>query len=141
MNNKGQAFTSDLIIGVVIFFLVFGAVIIFFYKSASNEALPDLVEDGKNAANALTLKDGEMSILNDARGVNYAKLVNNISMMDYQSLKNKLGVRSDVCFFLVDMNDNVIPLISDNPRIDKISIGDNSGTVNVSGYACGKDLI
>lgn len=129
-NKKAQVFTGDLLIGITIFLLAFGGIIVFLYYSQSKVSLPNLVDDGKVVSRTVA-GSGELGVRTEAGGVNTVKL-RDIAEENYTNLKSDIGVRSDFCIFFTDLDGDMVDVAG------KYTIGTNGTEINVSGYKCGE---
>ena len=123
---KGQMWSVDVIIGIVIFV----SIITVFYTTLSGGS-----SEVKNAlrSNAETVvvkfsQDPNLRIIDENNILNNDKLAN-LSAMGYDELKRQLGIEGDFCIYIEDENGRVVPIGS------QYSIG--KGDVNIGGNPCG----
>ncbi len=130
--KRGQTWSIDLVLGVVIFTLV----VTVFYTLITKEAQPGtdtLQRDAEMISNKLDAGTGtatQYAIIKD-RTIDSTK-VNNLKDADYQTLKDYLGVDEDFCIYVEDENGNVVPLG------DKIGVG--SPDIYVGDLPCGSTV-
>jgi len=126
MKGKGQVWSTDVIIGIVIFI----SVIALFYSLLSDKG-EDKEALLKANAERVLLKlstDPELKVIEEGNEINITKL-GDLTNLDYEELKKKLGVQGDVCLYLEDENGRVVPING------KTGIG--SPKLNISGKPCG----
>ncbi len=131
--RRGQVWSIDLVIAVLIFLLAIG-VFYFLNSSRASNDQSTLRIDSQVVADKLTGTDA-LSVV-DQGAVQEQKLLN-LSAMDYDALKDQLGVRNDFCIVLVDKDGNLILL--GNGTESRVGVGQPNLTINVSGtpYGCG----
>ncbi|MBW3015324.1 hypothetical protein KY330_02805 [Candidatus Woesearchaeota archaeon] len=118
----------------MIFLIAFGGIIVFLYYSESKVPLSRLVNDGKVLSRTLTSAD--KGVVGAGNDISWPKL-RGMNSKDYDDLRQELGVVSDFCIFLVDLEDNVIGIPVEDSLDIKYSIGADDGTILLSGRNCG----
>lgn len=139
VKKRGQTWSFDLIVAVVLFIIV----VALFYTFLSGEHSTDAVQGldaGANTINArlncdLSSDDGVCII---KKGIVSQTKIKTLSNKDYDDLKVQLGISGDFCIYLRDANNNAII-----PMDGKAGLG--KGTlllVNSSGNEifCGEKL-
>lgn len=137
--RRGQAWSVDLVVGVLIFLLVIGL----FYSLLSrnvNDDTTQLKVESETIANKLS-DDTENSLIKNGE-VDSEKLkelkTKTLSPGDIEDLKAELGISNDFCVFFEDNEGNIVPIVVDDGSDDQevyYSIG--SKDINVSGCECG----
>ncbi|MBI2580734.1 hypothetical protein HYV85_02900 [Candidatus Woesearchaeota archaeon] len=130
--KKAQTWSTDAIVGVVLFFI---AVVLLFYLTgpvaenrqtaklqAEADKLPSIVGAGKNLTGTFI----------DGAKVDAGKLAS-ASNVSYENLKSLLGVESEFCIYFEDEKGNIVPV-----QEDRAGIG--SPLVNISGKGCNESL-
>lgn len=87
----------------------------------------DLEEEAKSALFTLTDGFAEISLV-DSNGLAEEK-IENLDQMDYDEMKNILGLKNDFCIFFEDATGNLV-------RIDDASIGIGSDKIYINGEPC-----
>ncbi|MEA3431035.1 MAG: hypothetical protein U9R08_07210 [Nanoarchaeota archaeon] len=130
MFRKGQVFTGDLLVGIMIFLIAFGGIVVFLYYSETKVALPNLIDDGKLVSRTVTGAGG-VGVRGEEGEIDLNKL-RDLGEDNYTELKNDLGVRSDFCVFFLDLEGKMVDVGG------KYTIGSNGTEINVSGFKCGE---
>ncbi len=130
--NKGQMWSVDVIIGIVIFV----SVITLFYTTLSESGSDVRQNLAANADTVVTkfTQDPNLKVVND-NTLNTSKL-EKLSKMNYSELKRELNVQGEFCIYLQGEDGRLIPIGN------KSGIGKNKGTtINISnGVKCGADV-
>lgn len=134
--KRGQTWSIDLVLGVVIFILVVAV----FYTLIIREPEPrasSLQEKAEFISNRLDADVGtevSYAIVKDkdidASGVQ--QLIQEGA--DYQELKEKLGLDEDFCIYLEDENGNVVPMEDSSGNLVN---GVGSPDITIGGLPCG----
>ncbi len=134
--NRGQVWSIDVLLGVVIFISI---ILVFYVTIGSNQSRG--VETLE--ADALNLKTGleqnhDLGFLQEDI-IDEAKLENfiNEAEINYNKTKEKLGIRGEFCIFFEDENGNLILLQSNKTGIGSTE-SDDSNKVMISGIPCGE---
>lgn len=138
MGGRGQNWSLDLIIGVVIFLLAIGVI----YSLLSNKSREDVAPlriESEVIATKLTTPEAatsdEMIVATDNQ-LDIEKLQELTKYPGgYDALKEELGVQNDFCIYLQDENGNVIYIEGDDGKYT--GIGPGSPELNLSGVPCG----
>jgi hypothetical protein len=137
MGERGQAWSMDLVIGVLIFFLAIGVIYTLLLNRNTADTTPLRLES-EVVATKLTsdpaLQVGENNVADPDRMVALAQR----AALDYDQLKADLGVKNEVCIYLQDKDGNLIYLVnSTDPTKRYNGIGPGSNELNLSGLPCG----
>jgi cytoskeletal protein RodZ len=136
--KRGQVWSMDLIIAVIVFLLAVG-IFYFFTNERVNEGESKLVVESENAAETV-LSDTDVGLL-EGDAINETKLEEMVrrSQTDYEGLKRDLGVQNDFCVVMLDENENVI-LLSDGTIHDLVGFGSPDLNVTIEGKTgfCGQ---
>lgn len=134
--GRGQAWSIDLVIGVLIFLLVIGLFYVLLMKNfnkdttelqiASETIATKIIDDKTPAA-------GGVGIIKDERIDKNA--LEDLAGKDYETLKKEFGITSDFCIFLEDEDGNVINITNNSTKETFVGIG--SSEINISGSPCG----
>ena len=102
---KGQAWSIDIIIAVVLFVAAF----MFFYVTISgaptSETTAILIEDGEQLATMLT-SDTELSVVKENK-LSDSKVIK-VSDISYEEIRRIAGLKSDFCIHFEDESGNII---------------------------------
>lgn len=134
--KKGQNWSMDLILGIVVFLLILGV----FYMLITKNSTVD-IDAYKTQGNKI------MSYFDSTRSDSaYALITNNEVNMTkleslyndpnaYEQIKTELGITGDFCIVLEDSNGRIV--VIDGGGTDKI-YGFGSSGLNISGCLCGQ---
>ncbi|MCD6464254.1 hypothetical protein J7L02_01890 [Candidatus Woesearchaeota archaeon] len=133
-HRKGQNFTVDLLIAVVIFFVVIS---IFYGLSVKRSPLDKeavLTQEARTAITAL-VSSTDVGLITDSGQVNQTVL-QSLYNLDLEDLKKFFSTDKDFCIVLRGPNNQIIPIPNpDNPNYKKIGLG--SPKFNISNCQCG----
>jgi hypothetical protein len=134
--DKGQMWSVDVIIGIIIFI---GVLAVFYGTlSGSNEGAERAAQDNANVILQKLKNNPQLDVITDDNELNMTRL-EEISKWNYSDLKQTLGVQSDFCIYVQDQEGRVIPL--GNTTEQKYSFGKPGGsTINVSGKRCNENI-
>ena len=93
----------------------------------SEASKPDLEQEAEYVLKAITDENMPVSVLSSNEVVE--EKVVKLSQMDYNKVKNLLGVKNDFCIYFEDISGNII-------IIDGISPGIGSNRIYVNGKPC-----
>jgi hypothetical protein len=130
--ERAQIWSIDVLLAVVIFISI---IIIFYATISSNEPLS--VKELQNEAERLRVeleRNQNLGFINKD-SIDPAKLDNfaALSIANYDSVKERLGVRGDFCIYFEDENGNLM-LVRDNRS------GIGSASINISDTPCGSKV-
>lgn len=126
--KKAQTWSTDVIIGVVLFFV---AVILLFYLTgpiAENRRAAKLQSESEKLPSLLSSRQNLTAAFIDGSKVDVGKLAG-ASIISYENLKSLLGIESEFCVYFEDEKGNVVPV-----QGNRIGVG--SPLVNLSGKGC-----
>ena len=129
--KKAQTWSTDAVVGVVLFFL---AVILLFYLSgpiAENRQTIKLQADADKLPSIVGTGNLTGTFI-DGANVNTGKLAA-VSNISYENLKSLLGIESEFCIYFEDEKGNIVPV-----QGDRMGIG--SSLVNLSGTGCNESI-
>ncbi|MBI3036448.1 hypothetical protein HYY73_01650 [Candidatus Woesearchaeota archaeon] len=129
--KRAQTFSTDAIIGVVLFIV---AAVLLFYLSgpaASNKQNEKLRAESERLPAVLTSQQNITGVFIKSTKVDDQKLEEALNL-SYESLKALLGMQSDFCIYFEDEKGNIVPIRN------KIGIG--SPLVNFSGKGCNETV-
>ena len=129
--KKGQNWSLDLVLGIIIFLLVLGVFYLLISKNTSTD-IKGMKDKGNNILNYFDSDKSDI-ILTFIQGnnVNVTKLEELYSNPDeYEKLKQELGLTGDFCIVLEDSNGRVIVLNN--------TYGFGDPNLNISGCLCGQ---
>ncbi len=134
---RGQAWSMDLVIGVLIFLLAVG-IIYSILSARSDDNTRSLKLQSEVVATKLT-NDPTVLVTNGNR-LSMTSLVGlaQRAETDYAGLKQELGVEHDFCIYLVDENGK-LTYITDGSS-NYTGIGPGRDDVNISGVRCGENF-
>ena len=139
MNGRGQSWSMDLIIGVVIFLLAIGVIYAVLTSKAKEDTTPLRLES-EAVATKLTTTDAAQNkdiLVAQNNQLDINKL-NNLTQEDYEKLKKELGVTNDFCIYLLDEKGNLVYLTTSSGNYTGIGPADSK--FNISGVPCGKKI-
>ena len=129
--KKGQTWSTDAVVAVVIFIL---AAMVMFYligPAAKDRSSDKLQADAKQLPGVLSANQNLTIIFVQGTKVDELKLAQ-ILTLSYENLKSLLGIQSDFCIYFEDDKGNIVP------AGNKMGIG--SPLVNFSGKACNETV-
>ena len=96
-------------------------------KAALNPQIPNLEQEANIVLAKLTDGNEDISLLSsDQINIEKLKMLNN---MEYDDVKNTLGVKSDFCIYFEDATGDIV-------RIDNLSPGIGSDKISINGEPC-----
>ncbi len=131
MRQKGQAWSIDMIIAVIIFVLMISIL----YSVLNRENKVELVElqvEANNAIARLSNTESEECNFIEGQTINVDKLEQCYNIKDPSIIRKKLGINSKFCIYIEDKDGRVI-YINDKP-----GIGD--GELIIGPTPCGQTL-
>ncbi|MBN2052041.1 hypothetical protein JW756_00900 [Candidatus Woesearchaeota archaeon] len=139
--RRGQVWSIDVLLAVVIFV----SIILIFYVTMTSRQKPqlkDLEIESSNLKIELE-KNQDIGFLqnNQVNDTKFQMFISNATE-DYDSLKEKLGIKGDFCMFYED-SDGFIVLIRNNQstNISRMNLtGIGSPDLCVGGYKCGTNI-
>lgn len=110
-NRKGQTWSFDLIVAVVLFVVV----VSIFYAFLTSDKNVDKTEFLENGAQAITAElncdlTANNSLCVVQKGVLNTSLLDDLHGKSYDQLRAELGVPGDFCIYIRDRDGNVVPL-------------------------------
>jgi hypothetical protein len=135
MKVRGQAWSMDLIIGVLVFMLAIGIIYTLLASRGRQDIAPLRIESeviATKLSDDPTYRIAENNQIDEAR---LTALLGNATL-DYQTLKAQLGVQNEFCIYLRDENGNLTYILDANGR-PYSGIGSGNGEFNLSGTPCG----
>lgn len=129
--KRGQTFSTDALIAVVLFFM---AAIMLFYLSepaADSRQAGKLQRDSESLILALSSEQNTSAVFIKGAKIDTGKLDATVNL-SYESLKNQLGVDSDFCVYFEDEQGNIVPI--------KGKMGVGSPLANFSGRSCNESI-
>ncbi len=96
-------------------------------KTAFTSQKTQLTEEAEIVLNTLTDGNAEISLV-DSNGLVENK-VRDLDNMDYDEIKNIIGIKNDFCIFFEDTTGNII-------KIDDINLGIGSNKIRINGDPC-----
>jgi len=145
MARKAQAWSLDLIIGVLIFMVAAGIVISLLTDRDNQDPAPLRVESEVVATKLVTQEDLQIAPGNQLNMAALYALAANATK-DYDATRGKLGVQNEFCIYLQDEEGNLI-FIKDPSDLDEsdgintyAGVGSATGEVNLTSQEipCGK---
>jgi hypothetical protein len=137
--ERGQAWSMDLIFGVLIFMLAIGVIYAMLTYKAKENTEPLRIESEvisqRLTANQTTDALFPIAPHNTLDEDKLGKLTD----LDYEELRQRLGVQREFCIYLHDEQGNLI-YIQDSLGNRYTGIGSATGELNLSGKECGKPL-
>ena len=129
--KKGQNWSLDLVLGIIIFLLVLGVFYLLLSKSSSTD-IKGMKDKGNSVLNFLDSDKSDSSFaFIQGNSVNITKLETLYNSPDeYEKLKQDLGLTGDFCIVLEDSNGRIVVLGD--------YYGFGSQGLNVSGCLCGQ---
>jgi len=131
MKRKGQAWSVDLILGLLVFVLI----LITFYSLISGNRESKIVEFS-DKADVLANRLFEEGLVNPDTGEFNEEKFLKLAEEDYDGLKERLGIVGDFCIFVeTNQNPPQIKYILNESGVGWTSIG--SDDLNISDINCG----
>jgi len=142
--RKGQAWSIDLMIGVLVFLLAIGTIYSLMNSKIATDPEPLRIESEviatvltSNTSNTLlqVADENQLSMEN-------LMLLATESELDYDTLKEQLGVENEFCIYLQDEDGNIVYIedpTAPGPRYT--GIGSGSSGLNISGTPCGEQVV
>ena len=130
VKSKGQAWSIDVVIGVLIFLIVIGLFYVLLIGNFKKDTTELQIASETIATKIVAPKGTGVGIMNNNQ-IEKDTLLNYTN--DYEGLKSALGVSSDFCIFLEDEEGNVINISNSTHTV----VGVGSSEINVSGSPCG----
>jgi len=131
--RRGQAWSMDLIFGVIIFMLSIGVIYGILTSRQQNDVAAYRIES-ETIATKLAI-DPRVQVT-DGNQLDPAKLLA-LSKTSYDQLRADLGVQNDFCIFIEDEMGNIIYLVDPSDGTKYAGVGANSPemnfTINCSG--------
>ena len=129
-NKRGQTWSFDLIVAVIVFIVVVG--IFYSVLNKSNEGVIDTQALESNAKSISHQLNCDVSPVHppcfiENGEINQVKLAA-VAALDYDELKELLGTDEDFCIYLLDEEDRVIPVVDESTP----GIGSGSYLLNSS---------
>ncbi|MBR9700540.1 hypothetical protein GOV11_01605 [Candidatus Woesearchaeota archaeon] len=137
---RGQAWSMDLVIGVLVFLLAIGIVYTLLNQQAREDVAP-LRTEAEVVATKLT-QDPTTSVA-PGNVLDMDKLYSiTAGNKQYEDLQEELGIKNEFCIYLVDEDGNVAHILDpSNPNAPKYTgIGSGTGEVMIAGIECGKAI-
>lgn len=125
--KKSQAWSFDIIIGVILFVGAFFAFYVIL-KQQTEEPVDTLRDDAELIASELLSETSPLNIVENGK-INEGKLQQLIG--NYPALKSQVRIKSDFCIYLEDQEGNVI-YITQSPDVTGIG----SPEISVSEIEC-----
>jgi len=136
MVKQGQAWSMDLVVGVLIFLLVAGIIYSLLIDRDSNDVGPLRLESEVIATKLTADSSGENLAVAENNVLDSTKLVE-LADKDYEQLKSELGVQREFCVFLTDDSGNLVYIAATGKKFN--GVGSNDGNYNLSGVPCGAE--
>ncbi len=105
--TKGQTWSTDAIIAVVIFVVVFMAFMYITGRSSESKKIDIFTEDASKIPGLFAQSKNNSFTFVEGNKINKEKL-ENLTNLTYQQLKSELGIKSDFCIHFEDENGNVV---------------------------------
>jgi len=121
MGRKGQTFSFDIMIASGVFMLAIIFLVYLLSQSDDTGSLEDLVAVGESISGQLvSSSDGRLALV--VRNQLQKEKLQILASMDYNELRNLLGISEDFCLHFEDEQGNLID-IDDSPTSTQYSIG------------------
>ena len=130
--GRGQAWSLDLVFGVLIFMLSLGVIYALLMSRDKDNSTPLRIESEVIATKLAS--DPTLAVATDNQ-LNIGKL-STMTGMDYNSLRSQLGVKNEFCIYLEDDQGNLVYIINGTNKYTGIGAG--SDELNISGTPCGQ---
>jgi hypothetical protein len=130
--GRGQAWSIDLIFGVIIFMISVGIIYALLVSRDRQDVAPLRIES-EVIANKLAF-DPQLRVAENNQ-LNPQSLAN-LTRLQYDALKAQLGVQDEFCIYLEDSQGNLIYIQDGSTKYT--GIGSGSGELNLSGTPCGR---
>jgi len=122
--SKKEWFDSDKAIGLFIIIILF---VLIKTIVAPGTAKNSLAEEAEIVLQTLTDGFGEVSLLSYDEVLE--SKMDNLDRMDYEEIKNLIGIENDFCIYFEDITGNIV-------RIDDANLRIGSGKIYINGEPC-----
>lgn len=126
MKIKGQAWSMDITLAVVIFIVSFFVIYAITSSKTSINQAPDMKKEAERLSQEVITEGSDLDIIDDGE-LNKTKVIELIQK-NYSWLKEKLRTDYEFCFYFEDQNGTLIKIN------DTTGVG--SPYINVSGFNC-----
>ena len=135
MKGRGQAWSMDLIIGVLVFMLAIGIIYTVLSGKDRGDIAPLRIE---SEVIATKLSDDPTYRIADNNQIDQERLevLLGNATQDYEGLKAAFGVKNEFCIYLRDESGNLTYIVDGDGNAYS-GIGSGSGEFNLSGTPCG----
>lgn len=135
--GKGQAFSMDLVIGVLIFMLALGIIYSLLAKGTGDESATLRIES-EVIAERLTSSSG-IAQQNQLQMEGLAAVAQSAEI-DYDALREQLGVQGEFCIYLTDENGNLVYIQDPATNKKYPGVGSSNGDITLTQWdiPCGK---
>ena len=133
MGERGQTWSMDLIIGVLIFMLAVGIIYALLVSKGKENTTPLRIESEVIATKLL--EDPWIAVAPENQLD--AKKLGNLTEFDYETLRQQFGSQHEFCIFIQDESGNITYIV-DNQGRKYTGIGSGIGDLNISGVPCGQ---
>jgi hypothetical protein len=132
--GKGQAWSIDLILGVLIFLISLG--IIYSLLLGRNQENPATLRIESEVIATKLVTDPSVQVASD-NALDVSKVVA-LTSQQYDALKQQLGAKHDFCIYLQDDQGNLVYIVDPATGDKYPGVGSKTGDFNLSGWPCGK---
>lgn len=131
--RRGQAWSLDLVVAVIIFLLAVGIIYEFLLGRERGDLAQLRIE---SEVIATKLADDPLLQVAVNKQLDTTRMAG-LATKSYDELKSDLGVKHEFCIFLQDENGNLIYIV-DGLGNKYTGIGSGDGQLNLSGTPCGQ---
>ncbi len=127
MPKKREWFNFDKAMLLLIILVLFVILKTFFAPPETVQLLTDLEQEAEVVLNTLTDGNTEISLLSSDEVID--EKIENFDQMDYDEIKDILGVKSDFCIYFEDVTGNLV-------KINDVDLGIGSDKIRINGNPC-----
>lgn len=133
--QRGQAWSMDLVIGVLIFLVAIGSIYSLLNSQKGTDSAPLRIES-EVIANVITSNaSNQMLQVTDANQLDMVRLgkLAQDSKDNYEGLKKQLGIENEFCIYLQDEEGNLIYITDpDAPTVKYAGVGSGSDDLTLT---------
>ena len=133
--RSGQAWSMDLVIGVIIFMLAAGIIFTLLVNREQEDTAPLRIESEVIATKLTTDPILQIAPNNQLD----AEKLSLLAEREYESLRKDLGVNNEFCIFIQDESGQLLYVL-DGDGNKYTGIGSGNGELNLSGTPCGQQV-
>ena len=136
VGKKGQTWSVDLIIAVIVFIAVVASFYAFLSSSGREDQAVVLQDTAKTIGRQLNCDVAtESGTCFVSKGRINEQELDTLSGLDYDALKDQLGIEDDFCIYIKDIDGNLVPIPNTGAGQNLSGLGSNTLILS-SGIRC-----